>query len=79
MNVNLRVKSKPSQMKLIDKMANGIEVLAPIIILFFACAGYLRYTETEKFHREQSRREIRQEIEKHKAGNVSDSFLPFRD
>lgn len=66
-------------MKLIDKMGNGIEVLAPIIILFFACAGYLRYTENEKFHAEKFRREIRQEIEKNKAGNVSDCFLPFRD
>lgn len=66
-------------MKLIDKMANGIEVLAPIIILFFACAAYLRYTETEKFHLEQSRREIQHEIEKNNARNVSESFLPFRD
>jgi arginine utilization protein RocB len=66
-------------MKLIDKMANGIEVLAPIIILFFACAAYLRYTENEKFHTEEFRKELRQEIEKHKAGNAPDSFLPFRD
>jgi len=66
-------------MKLIDKMANGIEVLAPIIILFFACAAYLRYTENEKYQPEKFRREVRQEIEKNRAGNVSDSFLPFRD
>ena len=37
-------------MKLIDKMANGIEVLAPIIILFFACAAYWRYTENENLN-----------------------------
>ena len=66
-------------MKLIDKMANGIEVLAPIIILFFACAAYWRYTENEKPQPEKFGREIRQEIEKNKAANVSDSFLPFRD
>jgi hypothetical protein len=66
-------------MKLIDKMASGLDVLAPIIILFFACAAYWRYTENEKFHREKFRREIKQEIEKNRAGNVSDSFLPFRD
>ena len=76
---NLGVKSKPSQMKLIDKMANGLEVLAPIIILFVACAAYLRYTEKEKSYPEKFRGEIRQEIEKNKAGNFSDSFLPFRD
>ena len=66
-------------MKLIDKMANGIEVLAPIIILFFVCAAYLRYTENEKFHTEKFRKEIPQEIEKNNTWNVADSFLPFRD
>jgi hypothetical protein len=76
---NLGVKSKPSQMKLIDKMTNGIEVLAPIIILFVVCAAYLDYTENEKFQPEKFRRGVRQEIEKNKAGNVSDSYLPFRD
>lgn len=76
---NLGVKSKPSQMKLIDKMANGIEALAPIIILFVVCAAYLDYIENEKLQPEKFRRGVRQEIEKNKAGNVSDSFLPFRD
>ena len=66
-------------MKLIDKMANGIEIIAPIIILFFACVAYLRYIETEKFQSEKFRKEIRQEIEKNEPWNVSDSFLPFRD
>ena len=66
-------------MKLIDKMANSIEVLAPIIILFVVCAAYLGYTENEKFQLEKFRRGVRQEIEKHKAGNVSPSLLPFRD
>ena len=66
-------------MKLIDKMANGIEVLAPIIILFFACAAYLRYTESEKLQREKFRIEIREEIEKNKHWNISESFLPFSD
>ena len=66
-------------MKLIDKMANGIEVLAPVIILFFACAAYLSYHENEKFQQEKFRKEIRQEMEKNEGGNVSDSFLPFRD
>ena len=66
-------------MKLIDKLANGIEVLAPIIILFFACAAYLRYTEGEKFQSEKFRKEIRQDMEKNKPWNISDSFLPFSD
>jgi hypothetical protein len=66
-------------MKSIDKMANGIEVLAPIIILFFACAAYLSYTENEKFQPEKFRREMRQEMEKNEIGSVSDSFLPFTD
>lgn len=66
-------------MKLIDKMANGIEVLAPIIILFFACAAYWRYTEVEKFHPEKFRREIQQGAENNKVDNVSEAFIPFRD
>ncbi|HEU4861327.1 MAG TPA: hypothetical protein VFT15_15890 [Chitinophagaceae bacterium] len=66
-------------MKLIDKMAKGIEVLAPIIILFVACAAYLRYTEREKFHAEKFRREIQEGAENNKVDNVSDFFIPFRD
>lgn len=66
-------------MKLIDKLANGIEVLAPIIILFFACAAYLSYTENEKFQPEKFKKEIRHDIEKNKLWNISDSFLPFSD
>ena len=66
-------------MKSIQKIADAIEVFAPIIILLFACASYLLYPGNEKSHPEKFRREIQQGIENNKVDNVSETFIPFRD
>lgn len=78
-NVTLWVKSKPSQMKLIHKIGDAIEVLAPVIMLVLACASYLLYPGSEKSHPEELGREIKPKIKKYKADNGSASFIPFRD
>lgn len=66
-------------MKLIHRIADAIEVFAPIIILLFVCASYLLYPGSEKSQSEQFKVKMEQGIEKNKAGNVSAPFIPFSD
>ena len=66
-------------MKLIEKIANGIGVFAPIILLFFACASYLRFPENERSYPEQFRKEMKQEVEKSHTYNASGYLNFYRD
>jgi hypothetical protein len=66
-------------MKLIHKIADAIEVFAPIIILLFVCASYLLYPGNERSQTEKSKGVMEHGIEEDKADNVAASFIPFSD
>lgn len=66
-------------MKLVEKITDGIGVFAPIILLLFACAPYLRFPENESPCREQFRKEMKQEVEKSDTYNASEYLNLYRD
>jgi len=66
-------------MKLVKKVAEGIGVFAPIIILVFACVSYLSYTQNENSYPEEVKKEMKNEVEKKATNNSLESFMQYRD
>ena len=67
------------QMKLVEKIAEGIGSFSPMAILIFACISYLSYPENQTSYPVPIKKKTKQEDKKTGTDNELQSYWLYRD